>query len=480
MWILLCAALLLQGSDRLWFDHTGHLRADARDALRLLAEAPQDGLNPDDYSYAALQAAAARIERGEDLPGERVAFDVLLEKSLIRYVRDLHAGRVDPRSVGFDIPAHPQEDFAGRVRAAVAAHRVGALAQELTPTLAPYRALRATLARYRTLARDPSLVVPTLPAVTVRPGDTSPGLPALRRWLAALGDLPDLRGGTESDTYDEPLVIAVRRFQSRHGLAADGEIGRATRAALTVPLAWRVRQIELSMERLRWLPDREGQRLVGVNVAMFRLWAIDDHGPTFASDVIVGRAARTRTPLFLDQIEQVIFRPSWHVPASIVRQEILPAIRRDPDYLQKHDMEFVPGPGALGVRQRPGPSNALGLVKFAFPNDHDVYLHGTPARALFARARRDFSHGCIRVADPVGLAEWILVPEGWSRERIVAAMDGPQTAAVTLSQPVAIAIFYLTAMVTPEDGVIHFADDIYRHDASLHQALERLCGSKTS
>ena len=480
MRILLCLALLVPASDRAWFDDAGRLRAEAREALQLLADAPQEGLNPADYDYAALQASAARIDAGTDRPGERAAFAVTLGDSLVRYMADLHAGRVDPRSLGFGMPRHPPEDFAGKVRAAVAARRLRALAEELTPALPPYRALRATLARYRTLAGDASLLVPTLSAATLRAGDRSAAMPALRRWLSALGDLPDAARDDGGDAYDEPLVTAVKRFQARHGLTADGEIGRATRAALQVPLAGRVRQIELSMERLRWLPDREGKRLVAVNVAMFRLWAIGDRGPAFASDVIVGRAARTRTPLFVDRMEQIIFRPSWHVPASIVRQEILPAIQRDPDYLRKHNMEFVRDGRLLGVRQRPGPSNALGLIKFSFPNDYDVYMHGTPARDLFARSRRDFSHGCIRVADPVGLAEWILAPQGWSREQILEGMAASDTAAVTLSQPVAVAIVYLTAMVTPEDGAIHFADDIYGHDASLHRALEKLCGSKTS
>lgn len=184
-------------------------------------------------------------------------------------------------------------------------------------------------------------------------------------------------------------------------------------AALNVPLPSRVRQIELALERLRWLPHLDNQRFVAVNIPMFRLWAWDGIRPggvaSFQSGVIVGRALDTRTPVFVEELRDIVFRPYWNVPSSILRHEILPAIAKRPDYLRSHDMEVVSGPGQpLRVRQRPGPANALGLVKFVFPNDDDVYMHGTPAQALFGRARRDFSHGCVRVEDPVGFAQWAL------------------------------------------------------------------------
>ena len=199
---------------------------------------------------------------------------------------------------------------------------------------------------------------------------------------------------------------------------------------------------------------------------------------------------RTRTPVFVEQMREIIFRPYWNIPSSIVRREILPDLAKDPGYLERHDMELVAGPsdqspvvatnalnlakltaGRLRLRQRPGPDNSLGLIKFVFPNDEDVYLHATPAVALFARSRRDFSHGCVRVQDPVGLAEWALSHQGWTREAIETAMRAPSPTRVTLDRTVTVVLFYATAAVTSSDELLHFADDIYGYDRTLDRAL---------
>jgi murein L,D-transpeptidase YcbB/YkuD len=261
-------------------------------------------------------------------------------------------------------------------------------------------------------------------------------------------------------------------------------LGKATQAALHVSLAWRVRQIEFALERLRWLPDLGDQRMVALNIPMFRLSAWDSAPtgePSVGMRAIVGRALSTQTPIFVEEMHYVIFRPYWNVPRSILRNEILPILPRDPGYLRRNDMEIVRGQrddaqsvaataenlallaqGALRLRQRPGPQNALGLIKFVFPNDADVYMHGTPAQELFSRARRDFSHGCVRVEDPVALAEWVLKDQpAWNRDAILAAMSGPVSRRVDLTRPIQVILFYITALVMPEDGAIHFADDIY-------------------
>jgi murein L,D-transpeptidase YcbB/YkuD len=293
----------------------------------------------------------------------------------------------------------------------------------------------------------------------------------------ALGDLPADTDEGAAITYSGAIVAGVEHFQRRHGLHADGLLGHDTQTALAVPLAWRVRQIELALERLRWLPHLGDERFIGVNIPMFRLWAWDgirqDGAASFQTAVIVGRAFNTETPIFVEEMRDIVFRPAWNVPASITRREILPALRHDPEYLRRHDMEVVSAPGEpLRVRQRPGPHNALGLVKFVFPNDENVYMHGTPAPALFARPRRDFSHGCIRVEDPVGLAEWALSGQpGWTRDRILDAMNGDHSARAPLTKPIRVVLFYLTAVVTPEDGAVHFALDIYGHDARLDRRL---------
>jgi murein L,D-transpeptidase YcbB/YkuD len=381
------------------------------------------------------------------------------------------------------------------LRAALGDRRVPHLAADLTPPLVLYRNLRDSLARYRALAADRAGDRFRVPERTLRPGDGRADLVQLVDLLVRLGDLPGPPAGPPSTTYDEPVVAAVRRFQHRHGLEADGIIGGATQAALRVPLADRVRQIELALERLRWLPHLDPERFLAVNIPMFHLWvwdAIPPNGaPSFGMNVIVGRSLHRQTPVFEEQMERIIFRPYWNVPASIVRGEILPALARDPAYLERHEMEIVAGPGdnarivpptpdniarlrqgGLRVRQRPGPRNALGLVKFVFPNDENVYLHSTPAPQLFSRSRRDFSHGCVRVEDPVALAEWALKGEaGWNRERIVAAMNGSRPLSVTITRPIQVILFYITAVVMPIDGSIHFAEDIYGHDAKLDRAL---------
>jgi murein L,D-transpeptidase YcbB/YkuD len=317
--------------------------------------------------------------------------------------------------------------------------------------------------------------------------------------LIAFGDLAaETPIPPDGALYDGAAVEGVKRFQVRHGLDPDGVLGNATQTALLVPVTWRVRQIELALERLRWLPDLGDRRFIVLNIPMFSLWAWDfippDGAPTFGMKAIVGRALRTETPVFVEEMRYVIFRPYWNVPPSILRNEVLPAIRRDPGYLDRQQMEIVDGDGddaarvaptqeniarlghgSLRVRQRPGAHNALGLVKFVFPNDDNVYMHGTPAQALFGRARRDFSHGCIRVEDPVALAEWVLQNEpGWNRDRIVAAMNGSSSQRVTLARGIQVILFYTTAAVMPDDGTVRFAEDIYRDDAKLDLELNRM------
>lgn len=479
----------------LWLDAGGLPTMDARAALDQLERAFEEGLAPQDYAAPALAARASALQAPPASPGEAARFDVDLSAGLQLYLRDLHVGRVDPRAIGFRMTTAPDEhDFADVVRAAATGHHVAALSAEWAPRFALYRNLRTALATYRRVAADPALGAPPVPAGTVRRGESYDGVEALARLLVALGDLPDgERPAAGTYIYDGPIVAAVARFQDRHGLEPDGVLGAATLRALGVPLARRVRQLELALERLRWLPHLGTGRLIAVNIPMFRLWAWDaltpDGMPSFETRVIVGRALNTETPVFVEEMEHVIFRPFWNIPRSIVRGEILPAIGRDPRYLEKQNMEIVaagrPVPttdetlaglrqGGLAVRQRPGPANALGLVKFVFPNDENVYLHDTPAPALFQRSRRDFSHGCVRVQNPAALAEWVLRgQDGWTPQRVADAMKGDTTRQVNLREPLRVILFYITAVVTPADGAVHFAEDIYSHDGRLEQALMR-------
>lgn len=479
----------------LWLDAAGRPTANAWTALTVLTGAADDGLDPTDYGARPLGDRASRIDVAP--PSDQVRFDVALSAGMLRYLHDVHVGRVDPRALvlGFDATRDHPHDFAALLRSAIAEERVAAITADLQPRFPQYPALREALAHYRSRASDPAFV--SLPpfTATIHPGDPYAAIGMLRRDLVALGDLPaGSRPAADRGRYEGVLVDAVKRFQHRHGLPSDGVLGRSTIAALRVPTAWRVRQIELAMERMRWLPHAIDQRLIALNIPMFRLWAWDaslpDEAPALGMDVIVGRALKTETPGLVEEMREVIFRPYWNVPTSILRNEILPKLDRDPSYLVREGMEIVGGmgddalavdssaglsglrSGALRVRQRPGPKNALGPIKFVFPNEADVYMHGTPAQGLFAKPRRDFSHGCVRVADPIALATWVLQDaRDWTRDSIVAATQGSRTIPVKLPGPIMVILFYATAAVAPEDGTIHFADDIYQQDVTLDRAL---------
>ena len=482
-----------------WVDASGRPNASARDALQLLADAPADGLVAQDYQARELALQAAALSRAPEAAApSALAFERELDAAMQRYLHDLHRGRVDPRSLGFRVQQRKSEvpDFAVLLHAAVVERRLPQAAADLRPRLRQYGMVREALARYRALAADTSSgPLPSIaPARSLKTGDAYAGAGALQLRLAALGDLA-VDAEPPGDRYAAALVDGVKRFQARHGLEADGALGSTTLAALNVPLAQRVQQLELALERLRWLPDLGGQPFIGINIPMFRLWAWDPATPAaqqIEMGVVVGRALNTQTPVLMEEMRYLVFRPYWNVPRSIVRNELLPAIARDSGYLPRHDMEIVRGAGdaaqpaeasssenlallrqgVLRVRQRPGPKNSLGLVKFIFPNDANVYLHDTPATQLFGRARRDFSHGCVRVERPVELARWVLKDQpAWTRVRIEAAMAGGASSRVDLVRPLPVILFYVTAMVTPADASLRFAQDIYGHDARLVKAL---------
>jgi murein L,D-transpeptidase YcbB/YkuD len=488
----LSQAYVFSSGAPVWVDDSGRPTARARAAVAVLEQASAEGLDPEDYAVATLSRMAGALS-GPAAPVRAAAeLDVLLTASVLRYFRHLHLGRLDPRTLGLQIVAPDDgHDFAESLRSALDGNRLADTASELSPPLAQYRALKAALARYRALAATP--IERPVFATTVRPGEPFADLGRLHHLLTVTGDLP--AGATVPAIYDDVLADAVGRFQDRHGLDPDRVIGRATQAALAVPLSWRVRQIELALERLRWLPDISKGRLIAVNIPMFRLFAWNrvpsPAPPALTMSVIVGRALGTRTPVFADRMEYVIFRPYWNVPRSILVNEILPTVRRDPGYLARENLEIVRGQadaspvlaptaehiaelgrGDVRVRQRPGAANALGLIKFMFPNHNNVYMHDTPAPYLFQRSRRDFSHGCIRVEDPVALAEWAMgTDSSWTADAIRTAMNGAPNRRVDLAEPIQVVIFYTTAVILPEDDRVHFTEDIYKQDVRLDQAL---------
>jgi murein L,D-transpeptidase YcbB/YkuD len=484
-----------------WFEDGRPHRALAA-AIRTLADAARHGMDPAEFDARTLEARWTQLQASPRAPAAAwAAFDTGLSVSVMRYLSSVHQGRVDPRVVGFDYDqAARRLDPLATLRAARdEAGGPAAAVERAKPQFPVYERLIGALARYHRLASlgEPP-AVPAIPGTVkkIQAGRPWAGATPLAARLRAFGDLatdaplPPAEGGVP--VYGGALVDAVKRFQERHALEPDGVVGAETIRTLNVPLARRVRQLELALERERWLPEMRREPYLFVNVPLFRLWAFDPDAPDepLRMNVVVGKSAGHSTPIFIDQMEYVIFRPYWNPPPSIIRSEIVPKARRDPGYLDRQNMEIVasgsptaaPLPatpehldlvlkGKLTIRQKPGPKNSLGLAKFIFPNAENVYMHGTPAQELFSRARRDFSHGCIRLEAPSRLAEWVLRHDPqWNRDRIVTAMNGTTPTQVNLKEKLPVILFYDTAYVDSR-GVVHFADDYYGHDAKLEAAL---------
>ena len=460
--------------------------------IEALQKANLKGLNPDDYDAPRW---AARLQH-LTTPAEQGSFDAALSACIMRYVSDLHIGRVNPQHFRFNLDIGPKKlDLAEFVRTRlVDGQNLAAEIDSVEPPFAGYRRTQEAEQRYLELAqKDDGEMLPA-PAKPIDPGSTYAGVPRLARLLRLVGDLPADTPDPSSNVYEGALVDAVKHFQMRHGLDTDGRLGAQTIKQMNVPLSARAHQLQLTLERWRWVPTTFSQPPVIVNIPEFRLRAYGDDGkPMLTMNVIVGKSYRHQTPVFERDMKFVVFRPYWNVPPSIQRSEIVPAIQKNRNYVAAKGYEVTTqggqvvtsGPisdevleqlrtGKLAVRQKPGPNNALGLVKLMFPNEYNVYLHSTPAPELFSRTRRDFSHGCIRVEKPAELAAWALRNnEGWSLERVEATMKGSKdNVQVNLAKPVPVLILYGTAVVDPENQV-HFYDDIYGHDAALDQVLAK-------
>ncbi len=454
-----CAALLalFAARDGLRWVRDGAPTPQALALVQVLRDAARDGLDPADYDAPLWDERLGNLVSSS---GQR-AFDEALTAAAERYVTDLAAGRVDPKLAGTFLRRQDPGNVRAIVRRLATAADVGARLAALETRLRAYQDTKAALRRYLQLAKEDT--GPPLPRLdrTLRPGERWDGKPLLAARLSLLGDLR--APAADGDLYDGPVVDAVRRFQERHGLSPDGNIGPRTIRALRVPLSRRVVQLQLALERLRWLPHRFRQPPIVVNIPEYRLrW--DGPGEVLDMKVMVGGAFRHRTPVFRSALRTVVFRPFWNVPRSIERDELIDQFAKDPAAALRLGFETVDG----RLRQRPGPRNALGLVKFEMPNPFGVYLHATPARSLFARSRRDLSHGCIRVEDAAALASRVLQ---WPEGRVAAAMDGEDTLRIAVEHPVPVLVLYSTAVVR-EDGEVHFFDDVYRLDRLLERALE--------
>ena len=471
----------------------------AQAMIAVLQSADEKGLSADDYDGSRWAARLARLKPAVRDPKESdlVSFDVALTVSAMRYISALHVGRINPQRLDFAVDvAERRYDLPEFLREhLIRASSVPVALRQVEPLYPGYQRAIPALERYREIARQDD--GETLPAIKkpIKPGDSYAGVPRLVRLLRLVGDLPEdaVLPPPGNTVYQGALVNAVKSFQQRHGLTPDGRIDAQTLTELNVPLSRRVRQMELTLERWRWLPDEYRHSPIVVNVPEFRLRAYDDQFKIAVTmKVVVGKPYKHDTPIFMSWMRSVIFRPYWNVPPSIARTETIPHIERNPNYLTQENMEIVDKhenvvssgevtnemlqevrEGKLSFRQRPGPKNSLGLIKFNIPNEYDVYMHDTPATELFSKSRRDFSHGCIRLEKPVDLAAWVLRDNpGWDVGHIRASMSGSRTEEVTLAHPISVLIVYGTAVVS-EDGSVHFYEDIYRHDAALEQALEK-------
>jgi murein L,D-transpeptidase YcbB/YkuD len=469
--------------------------AQAREILIRLQHAEEKGLDPEDYDgrFGGVRFAPPEIPRHPS-ESDLIRFDVVLMLGTVRYLSDLHCGRANPKSPLFamelrgktlDLPSFIREEL-------VYAKDPRAVLESVEPQFLGYRRSLVGLRSYRDFQqKDDGAILPEV-SHPIGPGVPYAGLRRLRNLLQLLKDLPDAQS-LSSAGYDDEVARAVKRFQERHGLEPSGLLDQPTVHELNVPISQRVAQLELTLERWRWLPSTFTRPPVVVNIPEFRLHVVDEqHHIVSSMNVVVGRAYHHATPLFESEIKSVLFRPPWNVPLEIQRAELAPLIEKNSAYLAENSYDIVDSRGSrieestpteetitrlrngqLFLRQRPGEENSLGLVKFELPNPYDVYLHGTPAHDLFSKSRRDFSHGCVRVEDPVALAVWLLRDNpSWGEERVEAAMHGSETLRVTLAKAVPVWIVYATAVVL-EDGRVRFFKDVYGQDAALEQELAR-------
>lgn len=485
----------------LWFSHEGP-GAHAVVLASAMFRSDEKGLLPTDYDGDQWPERLLKTSdiTAETPPCRAWSLDLALSVSAMRYVSDMRVGRVDPKSLAIDLDVTEKRvDLAEYLRGYLDAADPQSALDSVEPPFRGYRDLLNALPIYEKLAEDSTLDQRLEPTKkSLRPGEPYDQLPLLTYKLERLGDYRfDPADETPEGIYGGILVEGVKRFQGRHGLDQDGIIGRKTFAQLNKSMSERVRQIRLTLERWRWLPDDLGHRPVVINVPEYKLYAFESDGNSdyklaMEMDVIVGRSyPKYQTPVFRSAMRYIVFSPYWNVPYTILKDELWEKIQEDPTYIDEHNYQVVPSyhpnaeplvanednisrliTGELKLRQTPGPHNALGKAKFMFPNDHAVYLHGTPAQRLFYKDKRDFSHGCIRVADPPLLAEHVLHQEkGWDRERVDELVAGGERKQVNLRTPLEVFVLYDTAAVD-EDGAVRFFEDIYGHDDRLAEALE--------
>jgi murein L,D-transpeptidase YcbB/YkuD len=485
-----------------WSDNNG-LLPQAEVLINIIRDADREGLKPNDYHFSQLETALRGIRQDKVVsypnyqsddnspnPRDLANIDLLLTDAFILYGSHLLHGRINPKTVDAAWLIEDQEqDLIEVLRTALSSNKVEEALKNLMPRHPSYTSLTQALIKYREIADKGGW--PTLSdGPKMEKGEHSERVTVLRKRLAITGDLNE-ELTNDSELFDDSLEQALRNFQRRHGLRTDGIVGQYTLAALNVPVEKRIGQIELNMERLRWLPQNLGSRYILVNVANFELYVAENNQTLMSMRVIVGKPY-WNTPVFTAEMTYLVLNPHWNIPQTIFAEEKLPKIKKDPEYFSKDRIRVLKGwsPKAQEIdpttidwskvteqnfnyrlRQEPGTGNPLGQIKFMFPNPYHVYLHDTPQKGLFSRTDRNLSHGCIRIEKPLDLAEYVLhLSPAWTPRKIRTAINKGATKSVGLPEPIPVYLVYFTAWVE-EDSSIEFRNDIYGRDEALYQAL---------
>ncbi|MFL5259922.1 MAG: murein L,D-transpeptidase [Hyphomicrobiales bacterium] len=472
-------------SDRdykpIWVRDTGP-KAKAREVLEVFKHADEMGLNPANYRVSEIEPRlSVRDPRG------LAELELILTRAFLDFGRDLGRGRILPQQAGTENAITAKELGAlTLIDGAENADSIAEYVKTLEPQTEAYWDLKRALVTYREIAQKGGWPeIGKGPAL--KRGMNDARVPVLRKYLVITDDLPESEKGS-GETYEDRLIEAVRHFQMRHGLAEDGIVSETTVQAMNVPVIDRIRQIEANLERRRWMEDDPGHYYISVNVADQTLQVVRDKQVIHWAKLVVGKPYSS-TPVFGELMRYVVLNPYWNVPPSIATHEYLPKLKRNPGALSRESIRLFAGTAGnareinpnqvdwskltrmpYSLRQDPGPKNALGRAKFMFPNRFNVYIHDTPAKNLFARELRIFSHGCMRVEYPLDLAALLLKDQGWTREKIDAQVASGKQRVINLAKPIPVNVTYLTAWAD-RNGLVSFRRDVYGRDKRLLAAL---------